>query len=208
MFLGNTKYQKRIIMRRIIISILIVVAALLLIFCSDPSTSPSTEQNLIEHEPLYKPCCNNMFPSSTDSPTGVHSFTCSIHGYEETTAFNCANVWSYQAISPTENQITSGCVELLIDKPKTPASLSATRNGSYVSLSWGFVYAHKYVLERKVGLLGSWSTRATINNCLTEANCGSNSYSDYVGTSEDIFYRVRSRNFSTNSNASQTAFVN
>lgn len=194
---------------KIILSIIILVLFLLLIVqCTDSVNAPTkSEENSTGS--LQKPltlCCNTSFPAASGDPDAIYLINCPTHGDEPTWAIQCTNHWSEVANSPSVGEVGLRCAYDMPTKPASPTWAYAERIGSYVYLDWDFVYAHKYVIERKIGD-GTWAVRATINNCLTEQNCGSSYYTDYVGPRHYLYYRIKAKNFDTNSNPSPTAYV-
>jgi hypothetical protein len=90
-----------------------------------------------------------------------------------------------------------GCGESTPGIIRAPEWISSATAAGYPEISWGFVYSHKYVLERKVGN-NSWVVMDSLENCMTNYDeLGDSSWVDssILPTSMTVnhYYRAKSQ---------------
>jgi hypothetical protein len=215
---------------RKLLSLLFICQALIFIQCgdeltlSDSSNIPeniTTEKNaeILHDLQLNKgggnraECCNNNFPAwDHGNPGGYRSsslYWCSLEEPEEfMTKEDCGKIWSEYAHVEGEDLNYQACGGYIPDSPATPAWIDGSIVGDNPHLEWGFIYSHKYIVQRKIGN-NSWSTIDTVDNCIVDENNCQDSF--YTDTSIDLdtisvnyYYRVKAIIYTSTSEASET----
>jgi hypothetical protein len=213
---------------RKLLSLLFICQALIFIQCgdeltlSDSSNIPeniTTEKNaeILHDLQLNKEgnraiCCNSNLPAfHSNDPENDECST--IKWCEESpdvyiTCIDCALLWSEYAHLEGEDLDYQACEGSIPECPSSPAWIDASIVGDHPHLEWGFVYSHKYVVQRKIGN-SFWSTIDTVDNCIVDENNCQDSF--YTDTSIDLdtisvnyYYRVKAIIYNLASLASET----
>lgn len=116
-------------------------------------TEPPTD----DHVNLLYYCANNFYADKLTQSTWTFTYAeCDTSGDEYIYGDDCAYLWAEYNPSWDDDLTHKACGEDI------PTSLPAISNftkesGSYPTMSWDFMWAHYYVIERKIGT-GSYST--------------------------------------------------
>jgi hypothetical protein len=186
---------------KLIKACVIILPVLILWVCVD-TTSPIEDNISRVNDNLYKVndrphCCDGSFPNSAYSENTSSGFDyCETHGSCTTTVPYCAHLWS-QEVSSSGGSLGNGyCKDDCPEVPPPPDDCYVERTGDTAYIYWDFVYCHYYLVYKKIGI-ESWNLLSTRDNCLSYQNCGSNNMTDDVTGQSNIYYKVKSKNYST-----------
>jgi len=144
-------------------------------------------------------CCNTLWPKYSYN----HSEASRLHWCpddeleEHFTGLECAKAWAMYNKVMNQKLNYLGCGESTPSIIREPDWISSATTGGYPEISWGFVYTHKYVVERKIGN-ATWVVMDSLENCMTLYNdLGDSSWVDssvlVSSMSTNHYYRIKSQ---------------
>lgn len=153
-----------------------------------------------------KACGNIIFPGG--NATGTMTFKeCEFDEDINISVLKTCKLWANYAPKGQPLGLNACNKNLEVGLPKI-VGIVKTQSGNKPKLKWSFVYCHYFIIDRSIGNTTSWQTVGIIDCCSGGAaspnyNCGTtlewidNGGINLSTITENIYYRIRAKSFST-----------